>query len=441
MHGKVPHGRVSCYPEAITKAVDYKESTSVQIYLVGGAVRDKLLGLPVKDRDHLVVGATPEQMASLGYRQVGKDFPVFLHPKTQEEYALARTERKTGLGYGGFSCYAAPDVTLEEDLLRRDLTINAIAQGEDGELHDPYNGQKDIEARVLRHVSPAFVEDPLRVLRVARFAARFAPQGFSIAPETLALMQEIAAGPELGALTPERVWQELDKVLGCEQPQVFFEVLRQVNALQALMPEIDALFGVPQPAKWHPEIDTGLHTLMVLEQAARLTRDKAVRFAALVHDLGKALTPADMLPKHHGHGQKGLEPIRNLCERLRVPSEYRDLALLVCDQHQNIHNLAELKPATIVKIFDKADFWRKPERLEQLALACEADARGRSGLEQAPYPQAQALRQLFAVASAIDVKPIVAAGHKGPAIRDELSRQRIAAVRQEKQLLLNSAVS
>ncbi|MGL4748678.1 MAG: multifunctional CCA addition/repair protein, partial [Shewanella sp.] len=328
----------------------------MKIYLVGGAVRDSLLNLPIKDKDYMVVGATPEQMQQLGYRQVGKDFPVFLHPKTQQEYALARTERKVGLGYGGFSCYASPDVTLEQDLLRRDLTINAIAKDEEGNLYDPYQGIADIKARQLRHVSAAFAEDPLRVLRVARFAARFHDLGFEIANETLALMQHMSKTEELTALTPERVWQEVDKSLGGPNPEVFFQVLRQCGALKILFPEIDALFGVPQPEKWHPEIDTGLHTLMVLAQAALLTQEKVVRFAALVHDLGKAVSPKEDLPKHHGHGQKGLPLIKALCERLRVPNEYRDLALLVSDQHQNVHQAFELRAETIIKIFDKADF-------------------------------------------------------------------------------------
>ncbi|MCE9677922.1 multifunctional CCA addition/repair protein [Shewanella sp. AS1] len=397
----------------------------MKIYLVGGAVRDQLLNIPIKDRDYMVVGATSEQMLALGYRQVGKDFPVFLHPKSGNEYALARTERKTAKGYQGFSCYAAPDVTLEEDLLRRDLTINAIAQNEQGQLFDPYHGIDDLQSKTLRHVSDAFVEDPLRVLRVARFAARFHHLGFTIAPETLTLMQQIAQSGELEALTPERVFTELDKALSTPSPQIFFEVLRQTQSLEILFPEIHALFGVPQPEKWHPEIDTGIHTLMVLEQAANLSSDKAVRFAALVHDLGKALTPIEALPKHHGHGQKGLTPIRDLCQRIRVPNEYRDLALLVSDQHQNIHNAFELKPQTIIKLFDKADFWRKPQRLQQLLLACEADMKGRVGFEQSQYPQADYLNQCFQLAQNVAVKGIVEAGFKGAEIKGELFKQRV----------------
>lgn len=404
----------------------------MKIYLVGGAVRDSLLNLPIKDKDYMVVGATPEQMQQLGYRQVGKDFPVFLHPKTQQEYALARTERKVGLGYGGFSCYASPDVTLEQDLLRRDLTINAIAQDEEGNLYDPYNGVADIQARQLRHVSTAFAEDPLRVLRVARFAARFHSLGFKIATETMSLMQHMSQTEELTALTPERVWQEVDKSLGGPNPEIFFQVLRQCRALKILFPEIDALFGIPQPEKWHPEIDTGLHTLMVLTQATLLTQDKAVRFAALVHDLGKALSPKEHWPKHHGHGQKGLPVIKKLCERLRVPNEYRDLALLVSDQHQNVHQAFELRAETIVKVFDKADFWRKPERLNQLLLACIADMRGRTGFEHQAYPQSDYLNACFLAANNVDIKAIIAAGFQGGQIKQALNLRRIDNVEQVK---------
>lgn len=406
----------------------HNRSKSVKIYLVGGAVRDSLLNLPIKDKDYMVVGATPEQMLQLGYRQVGKDFPVFLHPITQQEYALARTERKVGLGYGGFSCYASPDVTLEQDLLRRDLTINAIAQDEEGNLHDPFNGIGDLNARLLRHVSDAFIEDPLRVLRVARFAARFHHLGFQIADATLQLMQQIAQSGELNALTPERVWQEVDKTLSGSNPEVFFEVLRQCGALKVLFPELDTLFGIPQPEKWHPEIDTGLHTLMVLAQAAILTQDKAVRFAALVHDLGKAVTPIEHWPKHHGHGQKGLPIIKTLCERLRIPNEFRDLALIVSDQHQNVHQAFELRPETIIKIFDKADFWRKPERLKQLVQACIADMRGRTGCEHRDYPQGEYFSQCFAVASNVNINAIIQAGFKGEEIKQILLKHRIDAV-------------
>ncbi|PKG58067.1 multifunctional CCA addition/repair protein [Shewanella sp. Choline-02u-19] len=400
----------------------------MKIYLVGGAVRDNLLNLPIKDRDYMVVGATPEQMLALGYKQVGKDFPVFLHPSTQQEYALARTERKTAAGYGGFSVDAAPNVTLEQDLLRRDLTINAIAQDSDGNQYDPYLGIADLNARILRHVSDAFVEDPLRVLRVARFAARFHALGFTIAAETLELMRKISQSGELEALTPERVYIELDKALSSNAPQVFFSVLKDCGALSILFPEIDALFGVPQPEQWHPEIDTGIHTLMVLEQAAKLSNDNAVRFAALLHDLGKALSPKESLPKHYGHGQKGLPLIKALCHRYRVPNEYRDLALLVSDQHQNIHNAMDLRADTIVKLFDKADFWRKPQRIEQLLLSCEADAKGRKGFELNEYPQADYIQACFDAASNVAVKAIIDDGFKGADIKQQLTIKRIAAV-------------
>ncbi|RTR38983.1 multifunctional CCA addition/repair protein [Shewanella canadensis] len=412
----------------------------MKFYLVGGAVRDNLLNLTVKDRDHMVVGATPEQMLKLGYRQVGKDFPVFLHPKTQQEYALARTERKTGVGYGGFSCHASPEVTLEEDLIRRDLTINAIAQDEEGQLYDPYGGVDDIHNKILRHVSDAFIEDPLRVLRVARFAARFHQQGFTIADETLSLMTQISHSGELEALTAERVFLELDKALATDSPHVFIDVLNRCDALAILFPELHALFGVPQPEKWHPEIDTGIHTLMVLEQVAKLSDDNSVRFAALVHDLGKALSPKEHLPKHHGHGQKGLAPIKALCARVRVPNEYRDLGLLVSDLHQNIHQIEELRADTLVRLFDKADLWRKPERLEQITIACEADAKGRLGLEDRTYPQAGYFKQCFLAANKVAVKPIIEAGFKGAEIKAQLQLKRIEAIAEIKQNL-NQTIS
>ncbi|GGP59643.1 multifunctional CCA protein [Shewanella algicola] len=410
----------------------------MKIYLVGGAVRDSLLNQPVVDKDYMVVGSSVEQMLALGYQQVGKDFPVFLHPKTQQEYALARTERKTGNGYQGFSCDANQQVTLEQDLLRRDLTINAIAQDDQGNLHDPYHGVDDIKAKVLRHVSDAFIEDPLRVLRVARFAARFHHLGFSIAPETLQLMSDIANSGELEHLTPERVWQECDKALGSQSPQVFFEVLKECQALNVLFPEVDALFGVPQPEKWHPEIDSGIHTLMVLEQTSKLSPNKAVRFAALVHDLGKALTPKQDWPKHHGHGQKGLAAIKKLCKRIKVPNEYRDLALLVSDQHQNIHNAFELRAETIIKLFDKADFWRKPQRLTDLLLCCHGDIRGRTGFEQAQYPQADYLQHCLQLANQVDVQSIIAEGHQGAAIKSQLQLKRIECVNEYKLQLVKN---
>ncbi|RPA46459.1 multifunctional CCA addition/repair protein [Shewanella vesiculosa] len=400
----------------------------MKIYLVGGAVRDTLLKQTVVDKDYVVVGSSIDEMLAQGYQQVGKDFPVFLHPKTQQEYALARTERKTGKGYQGFSCDANKDVTLADDLLRRDLTINAIAQDSEGKLYDPYHGIDDIHAKVLRHVSDAFIEDPLRVLRVARFAARFHHLGFTIAAETLQLMTDIANSGELEHLTPERVWQECDKALSSQSPQIFFAVLKQCQALTVLFPEIDALFGVPQPAKWHPEIDTGIHTLMVLEQTSLLSSNKAVRFAALVHDVGKGLTPKQEWPKHHGHGQKGLSIIKALCQRIRVPNEYRDLALLVSDQHQNIHNAFELRAETIVKLFDKGDFWRKPQRLTELLLCCHGDIRGRTGFEQASYPQAEFLQHCYELASNVDVQSIISAGYQGSQIKSQLQLTRSETV-------------
>ncbi|WP_318433627.1 multifunctional CCA addition/repair protein [Photobacterium leiognathi] len=402
----------------------------MQTYLVGGAVRDTLLGLTVTDKDWVVVGTTPEAMLAAGFEQIGSDFPVFLHPKTKQEHALARTERKSGHGYTGFLCYSAPDVTLEQDLLRRDLTINAIAQAPNGDLIDPYHGQQDITNKVLRHVSPAFAEDPLRVLRVARFAARFTHLGFTVAPETMALMQEMVVSGELASLTPERVWKEWEKSLSSDDPQMFLTVLRQCGALAIVMPEIDALFGVPQPEKWHPEIDCGIHTLLVAKKAAELSTDKTIRFAAQVHDLGKALSPKDDLPHHKMHCRDGIKPIKALCQRLRVPNEYRDIALLVCEQHTKIHHAEEMRADTFIKIFDQIDAWRKPERVAQLATCCRADARGRTHFEQTPYPQADIFQAVFAIAQQVDVKAIVAAGFKGAEIREQLAAKRIEAVTQ-----------
>lgn len=401
----------------------------MKTYLVGGAVRDTLLGLPVHERDWVVVGATPEQMLALGYQQVGKDFPVFLHPDTHDEHALARTERKTGAGYTGFSCYSAPDVTLEQDLLRRDLTINAIAQDADGGLIDPYHGERDIQQKVLRHVSPAFREDPVRVLRAARFAARFAPLGFTIAPETLQLMKEIVEAGEIAHLTPERVWKETEKALKTDAPQVFFQTLRDCGALTVLFPELDALFGVPAPEKWHPEIDTGVHVLMVLEMAARLSQDVDVRFSALLHDVGKGLTPPELWPHHHGHGIAGIRLVEAICQRYRIPNTTRELARLVSEFHDQIHTVYKLRPETILKLFDSVDVWRKPQRLEQLLLVSEADYRGRAGWQEKAYPQADYLNEAYRVASAVSVKEIVAAGLSGSAIKDELTQRRIAALR------------
>lgn len=405
----------------------------MKIYLVGGAVRDGLLKLPVKDKDWVVVGATPQQMLDEGYEQVGKDFPVFLHPQSHEEYALARTERKSGQGYTGFTCYSAPDVTLEQDLLRRDLTINAIAQDENGELIDPYHGLADIERRLLRHVSPAFNEDPLRVLRVARFAARYAHLNFQIAPKTLALMREMTDNGEIAHLTAERVWKETENALTSRHPQVFFAVLRDCGALKVLFPEIDALYGVPAPAKWHPEIDTGIHTLMTLAIAAQLSPAVDVRFATLCHDLGKGLTPKEKWPSHHGHGPAGVKLVRQLCARLRIPNEIRDLAKLVAEYHDLIHTFPILQPKTVIKLFDAIDAWRKPQRVEQIALTSEADARGRTGFETSDYPQGRMLRAAWAAAQSVTNKEVIDAGFTGPAVREELTKRRINAVAAWKQ--------
>ncbi len=364
----------------------------MKVYLVGGAVRDEILGIPVAERDWCVVGSTPDELLALGYKPVGKDFPVFLHPESGEEYALARTERKTGAGYHGFQFHADPEVTIEEDLRRRDLTVNAIAIDEQGTVVDPFGGVADIESRVLRHVSDAFVEDPVRILRVAKFAARFVALGFTIADDTIALMSEMVASGEVDALVPDRVWKETEAALTADNPQVFFDVLRRCGALHRLYPEIDSLFGVPQTPKWHPEIDCGIHSMMVLEQASILSPDGDVRFAALVHDLGKASTDKKLLPAHHGHEQRSVKLVRKLATRLPVPNAYRDLALLVAEFHGHCHRAFELKASTLLRVLRRMDAFRRPERFEKFVVACEADARGRSGLEDAPYPQADYLR-------------------------------------------------
>ncbi|EGR0492634.1 multifunctional CCA addition/repair protein [Vibrio cholerae] len=400
----------------------------MQIYLVGGAVRDQLLQLPVYDRDWVVVGSSPQAMLAAGFQAVGKDFPVFLHPNSKEEHALARTERKTGVGYTGFACHYAPDVTLEEDLLRRDLTINAMAQDNSGQLIDPYGGQRDLAAKVLRHVSPAFVEDPLRVLRVARFAAKLHHLGFTVAEETMQLMAKIAQSGELQHLTAERVWQEWHKSLSTHHPEVFLQVLRDCGALAVVLPEIDRLFGVPQPEKWHPEIDTGIHTLMVAKQAAQLSDSLPVRFAAQVHDLGKGVTPPSEWPSHKLHCHTGLNIIESLCERIRVPNEFRDLALAVCAQHSNIHRADELKPATKLKVLGLLDVWRKPERLEQVLLCCEADHRGRLGLESEPYPQREIFLRAYQAALGVAVQAVIADGFQGKQIKEELDKRRVSAI-------------
>ncbi len=405
----------------------------MQTYLVGGAVRDSLLNRPVIDRDHVVVGALPEDLLAQGFKPVGKDFPVFLHPTTGEEYALARTERKTGRGYHGFVFQADATVTLEQDLARRDLTINAIARDEHGVLTDPYHGVRDIEAQVLRHVSPAFVEDPVRILRVARFAARFASLGFSVAPETMVLMQQMVRDGEVDHLVAERVWTETRKALAETQPSAFVRVLRECGALAVLFPEIDALYGVPQRAEFHPEIDTGVHLEMVLDAAAALApRNDVVGFCALTHDLGKALTPSDELPRHVGHEHRGVAPLRALCARLKVPTEHATLAELVCREHLNAHRAFELKPVTVLKLLSALDALRRPARLDLFLAACKADKRGRLGHERDAYPQADYLRNARAVASAIDSAVFVAQGMAGQAIGEAMQQARIHAISQLK---------
>lgn len=402
----------------------------MKIYLVGGAVRDEFLGLPVRERDWVVVGAHPEELTDRGFRQVGKDFPVFLHPDTKEEYALARTERKTGPGYRGFDTRFSADVTLEQDLERRDLTLNAIAKdAETGEIIDPFGGRRDLEARLLRHVSGAFVEDPVRVLRTARFAARFAPLGFTVAPETLALMRAIAASGELDALVPERVWQELHNALQMPAPWKFFEVLREAGALAIIFPEIEALFGVPQPERWHPEIDAGVHTMMVLEQAAGLSVDPLVRFAALVHDLGKGTTPSSEWPRHIAHEHRSVPLIEALCSRLRIPNAFRDLAILVGRHHLVMHKAMELRPTTLLELFERMDAFRRPERVEQFVLACEADARGRKGLEYRDYPQAELVRRAHSTARTVSLSEDARAGLSGEQIAERMRHARVAAIK------------
>jgi len=396
-----------------------------QIYCVGGAVRDRLLGLPLQDRDWVVVGSTPEQMVARGFKPVGADFPVFLHPDTHEEYALARTERKTAAGYKGFNVYAAPDVTLEQDLLRRDFTINAIAEDADGNLIDPYNGQADLKAGVLRHVSDAFAEDPVRILRGARFAARF---GFTFALETLALMRSMVENGEVDALVAERVWQELARGLMEKHPSRFFLTLRECGALKKILPEVDALFGVPQPAHYHPEIDCGEHVMMVIDDTAKHRRSLEVRFAALGHDLGKATTPKDTLPRHIGHEMRGVDLLKGLCARLRVPAESRDLALLVAKQHGNIHRAKELRADTIVKLFDACDLWRKPERFELILQTCEADAHGRTVHENDAYPQADYLLRCADAARAVNAGDIARACADKNLIAAKVREARIVAV-------------
>lgn len=405
----------------------------MKIYAVGGAIRDGLLGLPIKDRDYVVVGATPEQMVADGYRPVGKDFPVFLHPRTQEEYALARTERKTALGYHGFQFYFAPDVTLEEDLARRDLTVNAMARecAPDGsligEIVDPYLGQRDLEQRVFRHVGEAFVEDPVRILRLARFAARFAE--FTVADETRALMRQMVAAGEVDALVSERVWQEISRGLMEDAPSRMFDVLRDCGALARILPEVDRLWGVPQRADYHPEVDTGVHVMMVLDHAARQGYSLAVRFAALTHDLGKGTTPADILPRHIGHEGRSVDLLKPLCDRLKVPNDCRDLAVLVAREHGNVHRARELNAAALVRLIERCDGLRKPDRFEEAMQACESDARGRLGFEDSAYPQADLLREALSAARSVDAGAVASQYANRPAqIKDAVHQARVAAV-------------
>ncbi|KVT52633.1 multifunctional CCA addition/repair protein [Burkholderia ubonensis] len=405
----------------------------MRVYAVGGAIRDELLGMPVQDRDYVVVGATPEQMVAQGFKPVGKDFPVFLHPQTHEEYALARTERKTAAGYHGFQFYYAPDVTLDEDLARRDLTINAMARevSPDGSLAgpviDPFDGQADLRARVFRHVSDAFVEDPVRILRIARFAARFT--GFAVADDTLALMRRMVDAGEVDALVAERVWQELARGLMEARPSRMFDALRECGALARILPEVDALWGVPQRADYHPEVDTGVHVMMVVDHAAKQGYSLAVRFAALTHDLGKATTPEDVLPRHIGHEGRSVDLLKPLCDRLRVPNECRDLALVVAREHGNLHRVMEMGAAALVRLFERTDALRKPARFAEMVQACEADARGRLGLDTQPYPQAERLRVALVAARGVDAGAIArGVGADTAKIKDAVHRARIQAV-------------
>jgi len=394
-------------------------------YEVGGAVRDALLGLPVKERDWVVVGATPEQMVASGYRPVGKDFPVFLHPQTKEEHALARTERKSGRGYHGFTFHTGPEVTLEDDLRRRDLTVNAIARGEDGALVDPHGGRRDLEQRVLRHVSEAFAEDPVRILRLARFHARFAPLGFRVAEETLALMRRMVAAGEADHLVAERVWQETERALMLERPSVFFQTLRDCGALARVMPEVDALFGVPQRADYHPEVDSGVHTLMCVDAGARMGFALPVRVSALLHDLGKARTPRAEWPSHKQHEARGVPLVERFCERLRVPVECRELAVIHTREHLIIHLARELRPATLLELLERVDVFRRPERFARLLEACLCDARGRTGFEDCEYPQVPYLQDAARAVLEVQARDLVGAGLSGEAIGQELRKRRL----------------
>ncbi|MFZ9478515.1 MAG: multifunctional CCA addition/repair protein [Steroidobacteraceae bacterium] len=400
----------------------------MDIYLVGGAVRDALLGRPVAERDWVVVGATPQELEARGFTPVGRDFPVFLHPQSREEYALARLERKTGPGYRGFVTEFAPDVTLEQDLARRDLTVNAMAQAADGRLIDPHGGRTDLEQRVLRHVSPAFVEDPVRILRIARFLARFAHLGFRVAPETLELMRQMSASGELDALVPERVWRELERLLGEATPRAGIELLRECGALRIVLPEIDALFGVPQRPEWHPEVDTGEHVLLALQVAAARAAPVSVRFAVLMHDLGKALTPREQWPRHIDHEARGIPAIEALCRRLRVPQEHRDLAVLASRFHTHVHRGLELRATTVLEVLESTDAFRRPARFAELLEVCECDARGRLGFADRPYPQRARFERALGAASGVTLQPAERDGLEGPAIGERLRRKRLAAI-------------
>jgi tRNA nucleotidyltransferase (CCA-adding enzyme) len=407
----------------------------VKIYKVGGCVRDHLLGLPIVDIDWVVTGTTVDNMRSAGYQTVGKDFPVFLHPKTKQEYALARSERKTAPGYHGFDFNTDPTITIEQDLLRRDLTINAIAEDEDGNLIDPYGGQADIEKRILRHVSDAFVEDPVRVLRVARFAARFNHLGFKLAPETIQLIREIGTSGELGTLVAERVWSEMSRALGESNPSIFFKTLRECDVLASLFPEIDNLYGVPQTAKYHPEIDTGIHVMMALEKSAELNFDNETRFAVLMHDLGKATTPADILPSHHGHEQRGVKLVTSFCKRWKVPKAHTELALITTEYHTHIHRAFDLKPNTLLKLFTKTDVFRKPERFKKMLQACLSDVRGRTDFENNPYPQATFINQLADKLCHADISQIIQSNLDGKALGEAIQNLRLDLIKSEKQVL------
>lgn len=425
--------------------------SELDVYLVGGAVRDQLLNRAVKDHDYLVIGATVDKMLSLGFTQVGKDFPVFLHPKTKQEYALARTEKKQGQGYTGFTCYAEPDVTIEQDLFRRDLTVNAMAKSQSGEIIDPYHGQQDLENRVLRHVSDAFIEDPLRVLRVARFAARYHNYGFTIAPETLELMTKISESGELSTLSAERVWQEMQRSLSedfiakstdsaSEQeqasPEVFFKILHQCQALKALWPELDALWNVPNPVQWHPEICSGVHTMMVLQQAVLLTKNNknktAIRFAALCHDLGKGLTASEHWPSHRGHEKAGLPLVEKITKQLKVPTYCKQLALKVCEHHLHCHKAFQLKPSTILKLFDQLDVWRKPQEFDDFLIACKSDFLGRLGFENRAYPQEHYLKDSMLAASQVNAKAFIEQGLQGIEIKEAIAKARLNAIKKIK---------